>query len=218
MRKVLLLAVGLFLFLVTAVWALEIRLSWQDNSDNETGFIIERRLDAGAWIEIGKVATNISTFSDLTPVPGKKHSYRVSAFNAGGNSAPSNEVAIMPFANYPVTLQGSALPEQGVIPVTLSMPKGATASTLLMKVLDADQAKEGQLFINGNGPIALFPAPLGGDGAETTVAIPVPVAYWREGENTLWFVHLSGAGYVVRAAEVVFTMPLVAPTGLKIIP
>src|SRR3990167_4787801 len=97
------------------------------------------------------------------------------------------------------------------------MPKGATESKLRMKVLDADQANEGQLFINSNGPIPLFPAPLGGDGVETTVTIPVPVSYWREGENTLWFVHLSGSGYVVRAADVFFTIPLLAPTGLKIV-
>ena len=98
------------------------------------------------------------------------------AFNAGGKSAPSNEVVIVYFANYPITLQGSVLPEQGVIRVILSIPKGAIESKLQMKVFDADQANEGQLFINGNGPIALFPAPLGGDGVESTVTIPVPVS------------------------------------------
>src|SRR3990167_3229719 len=206
------------LLLTTPAWALDIKLQWADNSTNEDGFVIERRIDADAGAEIGKTAANVAVFSDLAPVTGKKHTYRVSAFNAGGKSTPSNEVAVMDFANYPVTLQGSVLPEQGVIAVTLSMPKGATESKLQMKVFDADQANEGQLFINGNGPIALFPAPLGGDGVESTVTIPVPVSYWREGENRLWFVHLSGAGYAVRGADVFFVVPLLAPSGLKIIP
>src|SRR3990167_9223500 len=195
------------LLLATPAWALEIKLQWADNSTNEDGFVVERRLDADGWVEIGKTVANITAFSDTAPVAGKKHSYRVLAFNAGGNSAPSNEAIIIDFANYPVTLQGSVLPEQGVIPVMLSMPKGATESKLQMKVFDADQANEGQLFINGNGPIALFPAPLGGDGVESTVTIPVPVSYWREGENRLWFVHLSGAGYAVRGADVFFVVP-----------
>ena len=217
MRKTLL-ATGLFMLLAMPVWALEIKLSWTDSSDNETGFIVERRLDSDAWLEIGKTAANVAAFSDLSPVAGKKHTYRVSAFNVGGKSAPSNEVAVMDFANYPVTLQGLVLPEQGFIAVSLSMPKGATESKLQMKVFDADQANEGQLFINGNGPIALFPAPLGGSGVESTVTIPVPVSHWREGENRLWFVHLSGSGYAVRAAEVLFAVPLLAPSGLKIVP
>lgn len=201
------------------VWALEIKLSWTDNCAApcaEDGFVIERRLDSDPWAEVGKTAPNVTAFSDLAPIAGRKHSYRVSAFNAGGKSPLSNEITLTYFAGYPANLRGTVLPEQGVLALTLALPKTATESKLQMRVFDADQPNEGQLFINGNGPIALFPIPLGANDAEATVMIPVPVSHWRDGENRLWFIHLSGTGYEVRSAQVIFTVPLLAPTGLKI--
>lgn len=211
--------VGVILLLTPlSARALEIKLSWTDNSTNEDGFIIERRLDAEPWIEISKTAANVVAFSDPSAVAGRKHAYRVSAFNTAGKSAPSNEAASMYFAGYPANLRGTILPEQGVLVLTLALPKTATDSKLQMRVFDADQPAEGQLFINGNGPISLFPAPLAASNIETTVTIPVPISHWRDGENRLWFVHLSGVGYEIRSAQVLFTVPLLAPTGLVIKP
>ena len=204
------------LLLAAPAWALEIKLSWIDNSANEDGFAIERRLDSDAWVEIGKAAANAVTFSDLSPVAGKKHAYRVFAFNAAGKSAPSSEAVVIYFSGYPAALQGTVLPEQGFMALNLALPKTATESKLQMRVFDADQPSEGQLYVNGNGPITLFPAPLGPSNTEVTVTIPIPVSHWRDGENRLWFVHLSGVGYEIRSAQVLFIVPLIAPTGLKI--
>ncbi len=72
-----------------------IKLSWQDNSDNETGFIIERRTDSGSFEEVGTVAKDITNYTDSSVTAGHSYIYRVSARNPLGSSAYSNEVAIM---------------------------------------------------------------------------------------------------------------------------
>ena len=206
------------LLLATPAWALEIKLSWTDNSTNEDGFAVERRLDTDVWLEIGKTAANVAAFSDPAPVAGKKHAYRILAFNAGGKSPPSNEAAITYFAAYPASLRG-AVPEQGVLGVSLAKIVGATGSQLRMEVYDADGAGEGQLWINGNGPVQLFGAQgvAANNNIPKTLFFAVPVAWWKEGENVLRFVHSSADGFEVRSASVSFIVPLLAPGGLKIV-
>ena len=211
----------LSLFFAVPIWALEIKLQWADNSTNEDGFVIERRLDADAWAEIGKTAANVTTFSDLAPVAGKKHSYRVLAFNAGGKSGSSNEAIVTYFVAYPITLQATA-PESGVIALTLALPKTATESKLQITagptMTQADATSVASLYINGNGPLDLFRAASGfpNTGKDVSFTLPVPVAYWRDGENRLLFVHEKDPGYMIKAAEVIFTLPLLAPSGLAI--
>jgi len=70
----------------------QIELRWTDNSSNETGFRIERRTPDG-WEEVSITAPNVKVFTDKALPPGIEQSYRVIAFNLGGDSAPSNEAA-----------------------------------------------------------------------------------------------------------------------------
>src|SRR3990167_3503159 len=170
------------LLLTTPAWALEIKLQWADNSTNEDGFVIERRLDADAWAETGKTAANVAAFSDLAPVAGKKHSYRVLAFNAGGKSGSSNEAIVTYFVAYPITLQATA-PESGVIALMLALPKTATEAKLQIAagatMTQADATSVALLYINGNGPLDLFRAASGlpNTGKDVSFTLPVPVAY-----------------------------------------
>ena len=70
-----------------------IDLSWQDNSTNEMGFIVQRRRGGwGHWTEVERTAANTTTFSDIGLFPGTTYSYQVQAFNSGDHSAFSNEV------------------------------------------------------------------------------------------------------------------------------
>ena len=72
----------------------EVVLSWRDNSTNETGFRVQRRLDvSGAWIEIGTTAADATTYSDRGLSPSATYRYRVQAFNNTESSAYSNEAA-----------------------------------------------------------------------------------------------------------------------------
>ncbi len=71
----------------------EITLNWKDNSDNETGFIIERKV-GGAFEIIGIATTNQSSYTDEGLTAETAYEYRVSAYNGIGKSSFSNEVSV----------------------------------------------------------------------------------------------------------------------------
>jgi subtilisin family serine protease len=74
-----------------------VTLNWADNSNNETGFAIERRTKSkNAWTEftqVGAVGANVRSFVN-TSVPSGTHQYRVRAYNGVGNSAYSNSAQV----------------------------------------------------------------------------------------------------------------------------
>jgi len=74
---------------------LSVQLNWSDNSSNESGFIIEREsLGLDAFTVIDTVLANQNTYVDLS-VTYLTYSYRISAFNAGGQSGYSNVAQIV---------------------------------------------------------------------------------------------------------------------------
>ena len=70
----------------------QINLSWTDNSSDETGFRIERCTGAGCtnFAQVAEVGSNVTTFANTGLTKNTTYTYRVRAFNAGGNSAYSN--------------------------------------------------------------------------------------------------------------------------------
>jgi hypothetical protein len=71
----------------------QINLSWRDNSDNESGFRIERWTGtSGTWGQIATVGANVTGYADTTGLSaGTTYYYRVRAYNSNANSAYSNE-------------------------------------------------------------------------------------------------------------------------------
>jgi photosystem II stability/assembly factor-like uncharacterized protein len=65
-------------------------LNWQDNSDNEDGFIIERKDDSlyssTPWVIIDTVATDVTAYNNIGLTPNTTYSYRISAYNEAGVS------------------------------------------------------------------------------------------------------------------------------------
>jgi len=80
----------------------QINLSWSDNSDNESGFQLERSSDGVNWSEIATVGAGINTFQNVGLSAASKYYYRVRAFNPGGNSDYSNTVNATTFSDIPV--------------------------------------------------------------------------------------------------------------------
>jgi hypothetical protein len=78
----------------TAASCNRIDLTWNDNSNNEDGFKIERKEVAGSYTEVGIVGANITEYSDTTVSPEKTYYYRIRAYNGYGNSDYSNETNI----------------------------------------------------------------------------------------------------------------------------
>lgn len=75
----------------SAVSSSQINLSWKDNSDDETGFKIERKKGEGdTFSQIATVGANVTTYSDTGLSPSTTYYYRVRAYNASGDSSYSN--------------------------------------------------------------------------------------------------------------------------------
>ena len=65
-----------------------ININWSDMSNNEDGFIVERRTDGSAqWRQIKTTGSNASAYTDAGLQAATLYHYRVHAFNGGGTSA-----------------------------------------------------------------------------------------------------------------------------------
>jgi hypothetical protein len=77
---------------VTGVLPYQLNLNWIGTSSNETGFVIERKLDTnGTYAEIG--SSGINYFSDITASPTNQYFYKVKAENYFGQSGYSGEAS-----------------------------------------------------------------------------------------------------------------------------
>ncbi|MGD8433941.1 MAG: S8 family serine peptidase, partial [Syntrophobacterales bacterium] len=71
----------------------EVSLSWSDNSANEDGFRIERKTGAaGTYSVIHTAAANETSYDDAGLTEATTYYYRITAYNAQGDSAYSSEV------------------------------------------------------------------------------------------------------------------------------
>jgi FtsP/CotA-like multicopper oxidase with cupredoxin domain len=100
----------------------QVKLDWADNSDNESGFTIERAVVTGGvpgpFEPIDGVGLDITTYNDPDVMPNTTYAYRVLAYNGNLQSPVSNQVTITvlqapaPPTNLVTTVQG-ALPPTG---------------------------------------------------------------------------------------------------------
>jgi len=93
---------------------LHVDLTWTVNSTNETGFRVERAAGLGAFATLVTglpVAT--AAYSDTTAADGTVYNYRVFAYNAFGDSAPTNTATVTTPLAAPSALNANAvLPTQ----------------------------------------------------------------------------------------------------------
>jgi len=79
--------------LATVVSSSEIDLNWKDNSPDETGFYIYRKTTDN-YSKVGVMEANATSHSDTGLSPQTTYSYKITAYNEGGESESSNEVTI----------------------------------------------------------------------------------------------------------------------------
>lgn len=72
-----------------------INLQWKDNSTNEVGYKIQRKIAGANFADVGSTGTDAVTYSDINLAPNTTYTYRVYSYNSAGNSLQySNEVTV----------------------------------------------------------------------------------------------------------------------------
>jgi len=100
---------------LTAVSVNSASLAWDDKSNNEDGFKIERKTGpAGTWSQIATVGTDVTTFENSGLSESTTYSYRVRAYNSAGDSAYSNELNVLTLPAAPSNLTATAVHERRV--------------------------------------------------------------------------------------------------------
>ncbi|MBN1999288.1 T9SS type A sorting domain-containing protein [candidate division KSB1 bacterium] len=76
----------------------QLHLTWRDNSDNETGFKVERLITPApmplVWSVLATLDANVTSFQMDNPVNNTTYNFRISAFNDAGTSDYSNVVTL----------------------------------------------------------------------------------------------------------------------------
>ncbi len=89
----------------TAVSPFQINLSWQDNSNNESAFIIERSLNGiNGWSTIFTSNPNVTSFSNTGLIANTNYYYRIKSENPAGESIYSAITSATTQSVVPVTL------------------------------------------------------------------------------------------------------------------
>lgn len=105
-------------------------LAWADGSFNETGFKIERATGpAGSFGQIRTTGPNVLTATDTTAAPGTQYRYRVSATNAGGDSAYSNIASITTASATPAAPTGLTVTVLSDVELRLNWTDAASNET-----------------------------------------------------------------------------------------
>ncbi|MFA5857448.1 MAG: SUMF1/EgtB/PvdO family nonheme iron enzyme [Elusimicrobiota bacterium] len=82
---------------VIVLSASQIRLMWKDNSNNEYGFIIERKEGVnGTYAQVGTVGANVAKYDDTGLTEGTQYYYRVRSYNGDHDSIPTSEESVTP--------------------------------------------------------------------------------------------------------------------------
>lgn len=80
---------------LSAVETNSVTVSWDDNSDNETGFKLDRKVGVnGVWEELVDLETGASTYLDENVDPETEYYYRIAAYNEDTESDYSEEINI----------------------------------------------------------------------------------------------------------------------------
>ncbi len=107
----------------------QVRLNWTDNGTTETGFVVERSVNGGAFAQIAappaRTGTGTVTYTDAAVVPGSTYAYRVKAMY-GAVSSPYSNTASVTLSSLPAAPTG----------LTATAVEGNLADTVTLRWTD----------------------------------------------------------------------------------
>lgn len=79
----------------TAVSGREVRVSWQDNSDNESGFqVFSRQAGSSKWSQAGTTGAGVTGFTVKRLRSGKSYEFMIRAYSTT-NTSPDSDIAVV---------------------------------------------------------------------------------------------------------------------------
>ncbi len=112
-----------------------ITLHWTDNSNNETGFYVQRLNGAGTYVTVVKVGAGVTKYTD-TLAPVGTDTYEVRAFDSSGQSAASNSATIITVL--PATSVTAKAVSSTSVQLTWSGDLGATGGYTVQRATSAN--------------------------------------------------------------------------------
>ncbi|MFH1230934.1 MAG: fibronectin type III domain-containing protein [Planctomycetota bacterium] len=110
----------------TAVSSSQINLTWQDNSNVESGFKIERSLDGVTFTQITTVGANNISYPNTGLAENTTYYYRIKSYNGNGDSNYSDVVSALTPLNAPSSLNATVL---SATAITLAWTDNSNAET-----------------------------------------------------------------------------------------
>ena len=149
-----------FFVLAALIWhenvdAASLQLSWDDNSQNEDGFDIERKTgNGGAFLALTTIPANQSSYTDTNLSNGTTYCYRVRAFNSVGGSPYSNEACATTSASAPT-------PTPTANTISTNIANGATlsGSSVVWTAVPSGVPVQVEFFIDGTLGTTEFQSP-----------------------------------------------------------
>jgi hypothetical protein len=126
-------------------------LQWRDNSNNERGFRLERKVGTGAYTLLATLPAGTTSRQDSNLTPNTLYIYRIRANNLGGNSAYSNEAAVTTLRKLGGLLQ--------VTPASVNFGRVKRKKTKLMTVTLRNRSTTERLQITVTSPLTPFGLP-----------------------------------------------------------
>ena len=193
--------------LMATAWSPTIvKLTWTDNATNESAYLVERAVGAGAFVPLGsELSAGTTEWGDMNAMPSTSYRYRVKARNAGGDSAWSNEA--------PVTTPSDV---QTVVIKLIIDKKNYTINGISMTMDVAPVILESRTL----GPVRYIAEALGADVAWDPVAHKVTLT---RGSTTieLWIGKNTarvGGAYVLIDPQNPDVKPVILPPGRTMLP